>query len=274
MYIQNGAFKTSLPIVAFLGFVLVAPLSVFAQTSDRVADKKGLVYCPNLSHIVVRGSSGNQVRELQKFLSDYYAIPLDTIQTGYFGRLTREYVIRFQKEQGLPAFGIVGMMTRQKIASVCGCGAQTPCGSLPTSQATTSPKVTIHSLNSGEVVRVGQAVPISWTWEPNGVKDDGGIHRFTARVYLLNSDGKRENTPGITSQDPGRMIAIEEAKKNVAQNPWIVGKDAWNMELPVTSGMYKLLIEVEESCAVCDRAEGSANGLKVIDETDRWFTVE
>lgn len=76
-------------------------------------------YCPRLSQTLVRGSSGNQVLELQKFLSDYYDIPPTTIQTGYFGRITQGYVIQFQKEQGLPSYGIAGSMTRAAIAKVC-----------------------------------------------------------------------------------------------------------------------------------------------------------
>ncbi|MBI5470526.1 peptidoglycan-binding protein [Candidatus Kaiserbacteria bacterium] len=89
------------------------------STSDNWGTAAG-TYCPRLSQTLVRGSSGNQVLELQKFLSDYYDIPPTTIQTGYFGRITQGYVIQFQKEQGLPSYGIAGSMTRAAIAKVCG----------------------------------------------------------------------------------------------------------------------------------------------------------
>ena len=80
--------------------------------------------CPRLAVPLQRGSrdaaTGGQVSELQIFLADYYNLNEDDIVTGYFGKTTEQYVIKFQKEQGLPSFGIAGSLTRAKIAQVCG----------------------------------------------------------------------------------------------------------------------------------------------------------
>ena len=80
-------------------------------------------YCPDLSITFSRGATdartNGQVSELQRFLTDYYDIN-QNIVVGVFGPVTQRYVIRFQREQGLPTFGIVGSMTRARIASVCG----------------------------------------------------------------------------------------------------------------------------------------------------------
>lgn len=271
MHTQN--ITGTILLGAISGIMLFLPLSVFARVSDVVVEKKEPVYCPALSHLVVRGSVGAQVRELQRFLSDYYAVPLDTIQTGYFGRLTQEHVVRFQKEQGLPAFGIVGVMTRQKIAAVCGCGASGTCGLPPVSQSN-SPKITITSLSAGEVVKAGQAVPIHWVWEPNGAVDNGVTHAFTASVFLVNADGKKVEAPAANDQTAARSIAYGEAKKNTARTPWVVGKDAWDMAFPITPGKYKLRVEVRESCTICDRAEPYVPNPTINDETDTWFVVE
>src|SRR3989344_2614528 len=65
-------------------------------------------------------STGGQVSELQTFLTDYYNLDENIVVGGYFGNLTHKYVVRFQTEQGLPAFGIAGSLTRAKIAGVCG----------------------------------------------------------------------------------------------------------------------------------------------------------
>lgn len=84
------------------------------------------VYCPKLSITMQRGSrdatTGGQVSELQTFLTDYYNLDENIVVGGYFGKLTESYLIKFQNEQGLPAFGIAGSLTRAKIASVCGEG--------------------------------------------------------------------------------------------------------------------------------------------------------
>lgn len=113
-------------------FIAAAPAATFAQAEDVPLPGSGSVYCPHLSQTMVRGARDRatvppgQVTELQHFLSDYYDIDPDDIMTGYFGVLTHRSVVRFQQEQGLPAFGIVGPMTRAAIARVCGTATVPP----------------------------------------------------------------------------------------------------------------------------------------------------
>ena len=112
--------------------------------------------CPTLTLPLQRGSrdaqTGGQVTNLQVFLSDYYNIPEETIISGYFGKVTESYVIRFQQEQGLPAFGLVGPMTRAKIAEVC--GGITPPTSASFSASPTSglAPLTVYFQGSGSVL--------------------------------------------------------------------------------------------------------------------------
>ena len=84
-------------------------------------------YCPQLSITMQRGArdatTGAQVSELQAFLTSYYNLDENVVVGGYFGNLTHKYVVQFQREQGLPAFGIAGSLTRAKIAQACGGGA-------------------------------------------------------------------------------------------------------------------------------------------------------
>ncbi|GEM_PF-2019590 len=83
-------------------------------------------YCPKLSITLQKGSrdasTDGQVSELQTFLTDYYNLDENVVVGGYFGKLTQKYVIEFQNQHGLPAFGIAGSLTRAKIAQVCGGG--------------------------------------------------------------------------------------------------------------------------------------------------------
>ncbi len=80
--------------------------------------------CPNLSITMQRGSrdatTGGQVTELQVFLADRYGLSEEDVVTGFFGKTTHAYVVRFQQETNLPTFGIVGQLTRAKIVEVCG----------------------------------------------------------------------------------------------------------------------------------------------------------
>ena len=113
--------------VLLCGLIITTmPTTSFAQSEQAPITGAASVYCPQLSQTMVRGArdratvTPGQVTELQKFISDYYDIDPYDIITGYFGPLTHWHVVRFQQEQGLPAFGIVGPLTRAAIARVCG----------------------------------------------------------------------------------------------------------------------------------------------------------
>ncbi|MBY0539393.1 peptidoglycan-binding protein [Patescibacteria group bacterium] len=123
----------------FQGAVLGATTG---PTDDYGADGTSTtgIYCPKLSSTMQRGArdaaTGGQVTELQLFLSDYFNLNEEDIATGFFGRLTQSYVVKFQQEKGLPAFGIVGSLTRAKIAEWCGKGQTGTTGTNPVTPTT------------------------------------------------------------------------------------------------------------------------------------------
>jgi hypothetical protein len=62
-----------------------------------------------------------EVRTLQNFLFNYYGVVGEVSATGFFGRLTKNYVSQFQREHNLyPVTGGVGPLTRNKMKSLCG----------------------------------------------------------------------------------------------------------------------------------------------------------
>ncbi|MBI2048533.1 MAG: peptidoglycan-binding protein [Parcubacteria group bacterium] len=115
--------------------------------------------CPTLTVLLKRGSrdatSKNQVTELQLFLAEHFGLNEEDVVTGYFGKTTASYVVRFQQEQGLPAFGIAGSMTRAAIARVCG-GQATP---TPSGGA----HITLVSPNGGETYNIGDSLQLVWS---------------------------------------------------------------------------------------------------------------
>jgi peptidoglycan hydrolase-like protein with peptidoglycan-binding domain len=106
----------------FSSLLLVTQIS-FAQVTDDTPSGVDINYCPRLVSTFQRGATDNttngQVTELQKFFEDYFDVKL---VSGIFGRVTQGYVMRFQKENNLPAYGLVGFLTRSKIANVCSNG--------------------------------------------------------------------------------------------------------------------------------------------------------
>ncbi len=99
------------------------PISPIAQTPEPTPSMP----CPALSRNLELGSSGEDVRSLQAYLTSTgdYAYKATT---GYFGFLTQAAVQRFQAEQGIVSagspdttgYGLVGPKTRAKIAKACG----------------------------------------------------------------------------------------------------------------------------------------------------------
>ncbi len=98
-----------------------------ASASSALSDDYGTGesggYCPNLRSTFQRNATdartGNQVTELQRFLADRYDLDESVAISGFFGKTPQRYVVQFQSEQGLPALGIVGGLTRAAIARTC-----------------------------------------------------------------------------------------------------------------------------------------------------------
>lgn len=86
----------------------------------------------NLTRILQRGSSGNDVRQLQGFLKNFPDIYPEGLVTGNFGSLTEKAVIKFQQKNGIDAVGFIGPRTRaelnkQATASDCSKTLERPC---------------------------------------------------------------------------------------------------------------------------------------------------
>ena len=141
-----------------VGIALLASPLVVLATSQPLPDDYGTgttgVYCPNLTSTFQKGArdstTGGQVSELQAFLSDYYNLDDGILVGGYFGKLTQKYVVQFQTEQNLPAFGIVGSLTRAKIAEACdGSTSDTLTVTLQSGTAPLTVQFGLNTSNSG-----------------------------------------------------------------------------------------------------------------------------
>ena len=62
-----------------------------------------------------KGSTGSQVKTIQRILACRYALPQDLIIDGIFGNITYKYVTKFQSDKGLVIDGIVGEKTWEKL---------------------------------------------------------------------------------------------------------------------------------------------------------------
>ena len=86
-----------------------ASTTTVALASPTVQATPGV--SPIFIHFLKRGSQGNDVSALQKFLKKDYTIYPEGIVNGNFGPATERAIKRFQKKYGIAASGVVGYGT-------------------------------------------------------------------------------------------------------------------------------------------------------------------
>jgi|GEM_PF-774229 len=112
-----------------------------------------------LSRQLSFGSRGSDVRMLQQFLAEDTSIYPEGLVTGYYGRLTRSAVVRFQIRYGIAAVGRVGPITLAQINTLISSGASLGAG-------TTAPTISNVSINVTSS-STPSAVTITWTTDSN-----------------------------------------------------------------------------------------------------------
>lgn len=158
--------RTCTALVGISAAMMAVPLVTAAQDTAPASS----IFCPTLTTTLAFGArdatTGGQVSALQHFLSDFYDLnPADYI-TGYFGRLTRTNVQRFQCEkmsicsgnESTTGYGLVGARTRAAIAQ--NCGTQTTTTNTSPPPPPSNPTCTL-SFNPSTIT-TGQSSTLTW----------------------------------------------------------------------------------------------------------------
>lgn len=104
--------KILLSILINFGVLTLA----YAQSAPATAPRP-LYICPNINSYLYSFKKGEEVKQLQQFIFNYYNVALSP--TGYFGPSTKWYVQKFQRDNGVSSTGYVGVLTRNKIKVLC-----------------------------------------------------------------------------------------------------------------------------------------------------------
>jgi hypothetical protein len=99
------------------------------------------------------GSHGAAVRTLQ---SDLTKVRIKTAADGYFYRVTRQHVIRFQKRERLSHDGVVGPRTWRALESAVKQASQATTAAVPSSSVAVAPQLT---LNADGLVNISAGIP-------------------------------------------------------------------------------------------------------------------
>ncbi len=112
--IKDLSIKTGVPPAA-----PVVQITPVVQTASAVAPVVGEQ--KTITQSLKLGMRGAEVALLQSFLQkNDWGLPKDEPVTGYFGKLTRQALMKFQEANALEAIGSVGPRTRALINSLLG----------------------------------------------------------------------------------------------------------------------------------------------------------
>ena len=129
---KNKIIKVSFVLGAMVFMAVAFNSIVFAKTpasttklqnkinaeEGRVAELKVTLDSKlGINHNLKKGSTGNDVKLLQKFLNVYGVYP-EGLVTGYFGVLTEKAVKKFQEKELIDSIGIAGPKTRTQIIKI------------------------------------------------------------------------------------------------------------------------------------------------------------
>lgn len=97
----------------YLKVLLVIVLNIFALSIFLKA-----LYVPTVDTLSKVGSRGSEVTQIQQALKDRGLFNVNV--TGYYGTITKNAVIKFQKQQGLTVDGIAGPQTLRALGIMSG----------------------------------------------------------------------------------------------------------------------------------------------------------
>lgn len=154
-----SSFGTDASLTASVAAALSGQPAAVIVAQNTIASSgstSSTLSCPNLTRTLGFGSrdstSRGEVSKLQQFLASYYGVPTADLVTGVFGRTTESYVKRFQREKGITATGIVGLLTRSAIAKACVVAPPPPSSAPACSISAAKPSYTL-----------GETITFNWT---------------------------------------------------------------------------------------------------------------
>ena len=127
MYLRTRIAVSGLLVGVPLFGVAVVASALPQETGTSMSPTQGIPICPTFSRSLKRGLSGNDVKQLQQFLSQDPGVYPEEQVSGFFGALTESAVKRWQIKFNVVApsgmgnsdFGLVGPKTMAAILRQC-----------------------------------------------------------------------------------------------------------------------------------------------------------
>ncbi len=183
-----------------------------------------------------KGLSDEEVKELQKFLSQFHEIYPEGLITGYFGSLTEKAIKKFQEQHDIPATGLVGPLTREKIneslakeekeekVTIC----HIPPGNPTAQQTITVGQSALKAhLDHGDTMGVCPAIPTPTptppTTSPAPTVPSTSQQQFSLQI-LANAASTQNLAPGTVNAKVVKFELSAGHNSNIVINKLVIAK--------------------------------------------------
>lgn len=119
----ENSTSTNQELLNFINQLQAQVQSLQAKVANLQSQVQSVKIELKFSRALVRGTKGDDVKQLQEFLKTFPDVYPDGLVTGYFGPLTEMAVKRFQEKNGIESIGIVGPKTQAKLNELVTVGA-------------------------------------------------------------------------------------------------------------------------------------------------------
>lgn len=206
-----------------------------SQLQNQITTLKTIAFGQNL----VRGTEGEEVRQLQEFLAKDPEVYPEGLVTGYFGPLTEAAVKRFQEKHrqeiltplGLrEATGVVGQATRVKLNELTKSVPAVSPGFTATSTAATTTTPSAPATTTGATTTAPvSTTPISSTTPDTPTSSTPTTTTTTTTTATTTATTTSSSTQDTTAATTSSATTTAATTPNASQIPAgaIVGTDGW-----------------------------------------------
>lgn len=184
-------------------------------------------FCPTLKTNLRKGSHGDEVKNLQKFLKQKFNLSdNDFVVTGTFGKITEKYVKEFQKRNSVSTTGTVGNLTRKKLLENCST-TTLPTTPTPTPVPIPLPATTTTPITFNNKYKDG-VYNVTTSYNSPGGLDNLGVSMTLLKDKVVNVIVTNGAKDGTSRSYQNEFIA--------SISSLVIGKNISTLSLGVVSG--------------------------------------
>jgi hypothetical protein len=196
--------------------------------AKRVVSADQTIVCPAIPKLLKMGSTGEGIKNVQKFLSRDKMIYPEGLATGYFGPMTKKAIEKFQDRQGLRETGEFDEATKSALENLMQAeGMDYKCID-PTPIPVPNQGFKVYSPQNGESWRVGQTYKIAWNQVWPTLTNQNLVAIKSVKITLHKYFACLYSNPACAIAEP-MPYTISENTENDGVFEWTIPADLQSM---------------------------------------------